>query len=139
MTVFDLGKFRANKRRVDENGVEWLYSDAGQKWVEVGNVPEPKGTRKRRKPFKADWATLPFAWAEALRQSKSLAAYRLAHVILFETFKREYIGGEIVLSSAVTKMSRSTRRKATKELVKLGLIELHREEGKAYRVSLINY
>src|SRR5438046_1764453 len=80
--------------------------------------------KKKRKPFKARWVKLPTRWAEVLRRSKSTAVYHLAHAILFEAFRREHVGGEIVLSLAMTKMPRITRRKAIRELVRLGLIEI---------------
>ena len=46
----------------------------------------------------------------------------LALIILAEAFKREYMGGDIVLSAEVTKMPPTTRRRAAKEMVELGLI-----------------
>jgi hypothetical protein len=126
-------------RRVDKDGIEWVYSPGGKKWVAVGSAPESKPKKARRKAFKAGWVKLPLTWVEALRKSKIPVAYQLAHAILFEAFKREQVGGEIILSAEVTKMPRNSRRRAAKELVKLGLIRLHRKKGKAYRVSLIIY
>ena len=97
-----------------------------------------KPKREPRKPFQAEWARLPLSWHNALWHSRSVATHNLARVILFEAFKRNYISGEIVLSAETTKMPRSVRRRAAKELVKLGLIKLHREGGnQAYRVTII--
>jgi hypothetical protein len=60
-------------------------------------------------------------------------------VILFEAFKREQVGGEIVLSSTVTGMKRYAKTKAAKELTKLGLIEIGKAGNQAMRVTNINY
>jgi hypothetical protein len=58
----------------------------------------------------------------------------LALIILIEAFKREQIGGEIVLSLEVTGMYRNTRARAAAELVRLGLIAIRREGREAIRV-----
>jgi hypothetical protein len=104
-------------------------------------LPKPKKPkRKPRKPFHAKWVQFPRSWIEALRRAKSAGTtYELALTILSENFKREYGGGsEVALSRGTTKMSRRVRRRATKELVKLGLIKLHRESGnQAFRVTII--
>ena len=89
---------------------------------------------KRIKHFKTRWVKLPLRWAEALRRSKSVNTYQLAHTILFEAFKRDQVGGEIVLSMEVTKLPASSRGRATKELVKLGLIKVRRHGRQAVRV-----
>jgi hypothetical protein len=103
--------------------------------LDVGLTPR----KKKRAPFKADWVKLPQYWVEALRQSKCLSTYKLAHVILFEAFKREQVGGEIVLSSTVTGMKRYAKTKAAKELTKLGLIEIGKAGNRAMRVTNIYY
>jgi hypothetical protein len=95
--------------------------------------------KKKRKPFKAEWVKLPLRWVEVLRRSKSASTIHLAHVILFEAFKREHVGGEIVLSSTMTGMPRQTRRWAAHELAKLGLIKLEQNGREALRVSNIYY
>jgi hypothetical protein len=59
----------------------------------------------------------------------------LAYMILFEAFKREQIGGEIVLSKSMTGMSRTSRRRAMKELVKLKLIKIEQNGSEAPRVT----
>jgi hypothetical protein len=51
--------------------------------LDTGIIPKTK-----RKPFKAQFVMLPLHWAETLRRSKSVSTYQLAHVILFEAFKR---------------------------------------------------
>jgi hypothetical protein len=56
---------------------------------------------------------------------------------LFEAFKREQIGGEIVLSMEVTKMPASTRKRAIRELVRLKLIRVSQYGRQAVRVVSI--
>jgi DNA-binding IclR family transcriptional regulator len=55
-------------------------------------------------------------------------------MILIEAFKREQIGGEIVLSMETTGMPSSTRARAVDELVRLGLIRVKRNGRQAVRV-----
>jgi len=95
--------------------------------------------KQRRKPFRVEWVKLPQRWIEALQQSKSVSTYRLAHIILFEAFKREHLGGEIILSAEVTGMPSATRVRATKELIKLELIRVRRNGRQAVRVIEILY
>lgn len=77
--------------------------------------------KRKRKPFTTEWIKFPTGWIEALRNANA-SAYRLALVILAESFKREVLGGDVVLSAAVTGMTHCARRRATQELVDLGLI-----------------
>ena len=103
-------------------------------------MPElPRKQKRKCKPhrFETRWVKLPSRWVRALRQSKSASTYRLAHTILFEAFKHEQVGGEIVLSMEVTKMPGSTRKRATKELVRLGLIRVSQHGRQAVRVISI--
>src|SRR5690242_19353243 len=85
--------------------------------------------RARRQRFKAQWVKLPIRWAERLRQTVSVNTYRLAITILFEAFKRNQLGEEIVLSTQITRMPRSTRAIAVDELVRMGLIRI-RQDGR---------
>lgn len=100
-------------------------------------IPSRPAVKKRRKRFETRWVKLKLRWVRALRQSKSVSTYQLAHTILFEAFKREQVGGEIVLSAEVTKMSASTRKRATKELVRLKLIKVSQHGNQAVRVISI--
>ena len=106
--------------------------------MEIPLQSQPAVKRRRKPRFKTRWVKLNLRWVEALRRSKSASTYRLAHTILFEAFKREQVGGEIVLSMEVTKMPSSTRERATKELVRLGLIRVRRHGRQAVRVIKIN-
>ena len=125
-------------RRVIENGQHYVIRQG--KRIAVTTLNETPKPQKARKAFKVEWVKFPTAWREALHRAKSAGTtYDLALAILFEAFKREHAGGEIVLSAGLTEMSRYARRRATKELVKLGLIKLHRQSGsQAYRVSPIS-
>ena len=100
---------------------------------------ETNVVRIKRKPFRVKWVKLPQQWIEVLQQSESASTYRLAHIILFEAFKRKHLGGEIVLSAEVTRMPSATRVRAIGELVKLGLIKIRRNGKQAIRVIEILY
>jgi hypothetical protein len=95
--------------------------------------------KKKRKPFTAKWTQFPRRWFNALRRAKSAAAtYELALLISFKAFECKHTGQEIILSSEATGMPKRTRIRATKELIKLGLIKPYRRSsGQAFRVLLI--
>jgi hypothetical protein len=80
---------------------------------------------------------VPAKWIERLERSKSPGTFKLAHRILREAFKREYVGGEIVLTTEATGLSRKVRSKAIKELVRLGLIEIEQKGNQAIRVTKV--
>jgi hypothetical protein len=77
---------------------------------------------------------LSWRWVEALGKSRSANTYRLALTILFEAFKHEQMGGEIVLSRETTGMTGSAKARAVDELVRLGLIKVRRNGRQAVRV-----
>jgi hypothetical protein len=118
--------------RIVENGQTYVIRQGQRIAVNTIDTPAPK----RRKRFEPEWVKLPMHWIKALRRSRSAATYALALVILAAEFKRQQMGGEIVLSSTTTQMSKTTRIRAAKELAELGLIQLDRSSGnQAYRVS----
>ena len=92
---------------------------------------------KERKRFVVQFVKLPVEWIERLEQSNSPGTFKLAHRVLKEAFKRRYLGGEIVLSTEATGLSRKVRSKAVKELVRLGLIEITQNGNQAVRVTKI--
>ena len=107
--------------------------------LHIVGMEMPKLLRKQKRKrgprrFETRWVKLPSRWVKALRRSKSVSTYQLALTILFEAFKREQVGGEIVLSAEVTGMPGTTRMRATRELVRLGLIEVSRHGRQAVRV-----
>jgi hypothetical protein len=134
-------------RHIVENGQHYVIREGRR--IPITTIPDKAKALKAktckplkaqaRKPFKVRWIRFPMAWHETLRRANSAGTtYDLAITILAEAFKRErVVSHDVVLSAMVTRMSKNTRIKATKELVKLGLIELHRAGGnQAYRVSL---
>ena len=90
---------------------------------------------KRRKPFEVRFVKVPAYWIERLERSHSPGTFKLAHRILKEAFKQQYVGGEIVLSTETTGLSRKVRFKAVKELIVLGLVEIEQNGNQAVRVT----
>jgi hypothetical protein len=86
--------------------------------------------KPRRKTFETRFVLVPKGWIKVLTRTKSAGTYRLALVILDKEFERQQTGKEIVLSAHVTGMSQTTRRRATQELVSLGLIRLKPRSGR---------
>jgi hypothetical protein len=92
---------------------------------------------KKRKPFEVSFVQLPNFWIDQLRHARKVSTVTLAHVILREAFKRERVGGEIVLSTEVTRLARQVRARAVKELRELELIETEQNGNQAVRVISI--
>ena len=90
--------------------------------IEPGRAVPHKFAPKR-KPFKSKLIVVPVHWRDALRGATG-ATYALALAVLDEKHKRNHLGGDIVLSAQVTGMKKDARRAATKELVRLNLIEV---------------
>ena len=93
-------------------------------------------TRKKKSEFKGRWVKLPFRWIERLRAAAaSENTYRLALTILVENYKLEQMATkEIVLSGKVTGLPPMVRKRASDNLVRLGLIKIKRKTGRATRV-----
>lgn len=104
--------------------------------IEVVTFEAATNSSKKRKPFTAQWVKFPRRWFVSLQRSKSASTYQLALAIQFEVFKRH--GGEIILSSTVTRMPRSTKMRAVRELVELGLIKIKQRGNQAVRVSILS-
>jgi hypothetical protein len=120
---------------VVENGRRYAIRNGRR--FEIVSEPNLVLPKAKRQEFKPKFVQVPVRWIEALRQSKNAGAYQLALAILLEAFQRELIGGEIVLSSEMTAMSGTVRRRAAKELERLGLIQLERRGKQALRVILL--
>jgi hypothetical protein len=114
-------------RYVIEDGRRYVIRQGVQ--VEVISEPEVPN-RPRRQAFKAEFVQVPLRWVEALQQTPHGCTYRLALTILAEAFKCKQLGGEVVLSFAVTGMPQTSRRRASMELQKLGLIRIERQSEK---------
>src|SRR5438128_1771346 len=96
---------------------------------------------KKRKLFVSrwKWIKLPRHWVSSLAGAKSAGStYELAIIILIEAFKRKPIGRKLILTSKATNwMPTTTRKRAVKELVELGLIQIEQDSHKAPTVSHI--
>jgi hypothetical protein len=106
------------------------------KRIAVDTLITGTATRKR-KPFAVRFVKLPDYWIERLQLSNNPGTLKLALRILKEALKRSFVGGEIVLSTEATRLSRKVRLKAVKELVALGLIEIEQVGNQATRVISI--
>jgi hypothetical protein len=107
------------------------------KRIEVETLtPKTPARGKRRKPFKVEWFKFPAWWIDVLRNA-SAGAHLLALIVLAENYRQEQIGGDIVLSSVVTKMSRPTKMRAVRELVELGLIAITKNGKQAIGVLAV--
>ena len=112
------------------------YVYRGGKRIAVDLINTATPTQKRR-PFEVSFVKLPTYWIDRLERSNNPGTFKLAHRILKEAFKRRYVGGDIVLSTEVTGLSRKVRCRAVKELVRLGLIEIEQNGNQAVRVKSI--
>ena len=101
--------------------MKYVYRHGKKIAVDIFDTGTPA---KKRKPFKVRFVQLSDCWIERLKQSNNPGTFKLALHILQEAFKCQYAGGEIVLSTEATKLPRSVRHRAAKELVGLGLIEV---------------
>ena len=130
---------RARSRKNRTMGkTQYRYSPALGKRIAVEVVgPNKAAPKRKRKPFKVDWFKYPAWWIEVLRDA-SAGTHLLALIVLAENYRREQIGGDIVLSSAITKMSRPTKMRAVRELVELGLITIARNGKQAVIVSAVH-
>jgi hypothetical protein len=133
----DLSRFKTKRRegnRVAINGKHYQVRRGRFIEYETLNPIEPK---KPRAGFQARWAKLPKYWVEALRRVNQANTLKLALRILFETTTLELEGKRgvrITLSSGMTGMPRSSRKRAVRELVKLDLIDVEQRGREAPRV-----
>jgi hypothetical protein len=95
-----------------------------------------KGTRKRRTKFRTEWARIPATWRNCLRKARGVNTVNLAITLLFEAFRAEQCGGEIVLSAHSTGLHRSSRSRALQELEELGLVRVTRRGRRTPLVRL---
>ena len=112
-------------RVVSDNAADPLFTDYGPV---IGNRGGVTATMtKKRKPFKTAFVQVPMRWIVALEGANAdSSAYKLALRLLAEAFKCSQVGGDVVLSSNVTGMPRSSKSRAAKELQRLGLIRTER-------------
>jgi hypothetical protein len=105
--------------------------------IAIDTINTATPARKKRKPFEVIFVKLPKYWIDQLHHARKLSTVKLAHVILREAFKRQHVGGEIVLSTEVTGLSRQVKARAVNELRELGLIETEQNGNQAVRVISI--
>ena len=115
-------------RVVSDNAADPLFADYGPTVGGRGTAP----AKKQRKPFKTAFVQVPMRWIVALEGANAdSSAYKLALRLLAEAFKCSQVGGDVVLSSNVTGMPRSSKSRAAKELQRLGLNSHRAAEGEA--------
>lgn len=84
--------------------------------IAIDTINTATPAKKKRKPFEGSFVKLPKFWIDQLRHARKLSTVTLAHVILDEAFKRQHVGGEIVLSTEATGLSRQVRARAVMSL-----------------------
>jgi hypothetical protein len=114
--------------------VSYVVRNGRRITVDTINTATP--ARKRRKTFEG-FVKLSYFWIDRLRHARKVSTVTLAHVVLREDFKHQRAGGEIVLSTEVTGLSRQVRARAVNELKELGLIETEQNGNQAVRVISI--
>jgi len=115
--------------------VSYVVRNGRQIAVDTINTATP--AKKKRKPSEGGFVKLLNFWIDRLRHARKVSTVTLAHVILREAFKRQCAGGEIVLSTETTGLSRQVRARAVNELRELGLIETEQNGNQAVRVISI--
>jgi hypothetical protein len=123
---FDLGKF---KSKAD---AQYVMRDGKRIEVETLELKKP---RKKHKPFKATWARLTKHWSDQLEQAHGMATYRLAHRVLHEAFKRQVVGGSVILSEEVTGLPHTSRRRAIEDMLRLQLFNIAQKGKRAAVVT----
>jgi hypothetical protein len=114
--------------------MKYVYRHGKRVAVDIINTATPT---QMRKPLGMNFVQLPYFWIDRLMRSNNPGTFKLAFQILKEGFKRQLVGGEIVLSTEVTELPREVRRRAVRELVKLGLIKIELNGNRAIRVTSI--
>jgi hypothetical protein len=88
-------------------------------------------TKSRRQKFQTSFVIFPMRWVDALEGGDANGnAYRLALRLLAEAHARTYRGGDVVLSSEVTRLQRNNKYRAAEKLQALGLIHIERRRAK---------
>lgn len=94
---------------------EWDVEIEAEQAKEMAAVKRLAKTR--RKKFQATFVIFPMHWVDVLeRADADRSTYRLAIRLLIEAYEREHRGGEIVLSSEVTRMPRNNKYRAARKL-----------------------
>ena len=123
---FDLGKFKSKPGG---------YVVRDGKRIELDALEPKTPTRKKRARFKATWARLPGYWSDQLEQARGMTTYRLAHRVLHEVFKRQVVGGSVILSAEVTGLGHTSRRRAIEDMLRLQLFNITQQGKRAAVVT----
>jgi hypothetical protein len=91
------------------------------------NLKTASSKRPRGRKFQANFVIFPVRWIDALENANAdRSAYRLALRLLLEAHMRAYHGGDVVLSSEVTRLPRNSKHRAVKKLQTVGLIRVEK-------------
>ena len=132
---------KASDLAVEGELMEAWMKDYYKQQKRITTQTSKRRRQQQRSKFKVRFVLFPLSWAARLRKAGARGTtYALAIAILTENFKRDQMAvKEIVLSHQVTGLSRQSQRRAIESLVKLHLIKVRRETGKAVRVSEVYY
>jgi len=114
--------------------MKYVYRHGERIAVDIINTATPA---QMHKPLEVSFVQFPYFWIDQLMRANNPGAFKLAFQILKEAFKRQLVGGEIVLSTEITELPREVRRRAVRELVQLGLIKIEQSGNRAIRVTSI--
>ena len=64
-----------------------------------------------------------------------MTTYRLAHRVLHEVFKRQVVGGSVILSAEVTGLQHTSRRRAIEDMLRLQLFSIAQQGKRAAVVT----
>lgn len=100
--------------------------------ADLQRKPMPKPSRWRRQ-----YVQFPWEWVERLQAAKRISTYRLALVLVYESWR---LGGRPITLSNVAALAEGlsprSKWRALAELEQLGLIKVERRRRHAPRVSL---
>ena len=101
--------------------------------AKLGDIGRPN----KRKKWRRQYVQFPWAWIERLQAARRVSTYRLALLLVYESWRT---GGQpIVLSNVLSTtagLSRRTKWNALRELESLVLVKVERRRNKSPRVVL---
>jgi hypothetical protein len=93
---------------------------------------DPRFAPAKRKSWRREFVRVPWAWVERLQSTRRVSTYRLAHLLLYESWRTG--GRPIVLSNILSKtegLSRRSKWNALAELEALRLIQVERRKRRS--------
>jgi hypothetical protein len=127
MSGFDLNRFKTKAR-----------DDVGR--IEVETLEPTTPPRVKRKSFKVSFTQVPEFWANKLETLKSWTTWQLARRILRAVHIQQntYWPEPVTLSRKMTGLAKTSRNRATDNMVNLGLIRTKQDgHGAAVVVELL--